>query len=222
MEYTCKDAIEMLADVATVIIATIAVYYAWKTYQIAKEAKDEWKKEKNLDVLVRFSKVFPSSRECILNLRSPLSFEHEVEEGMIYIKAKGDKISLENSESFSSYFVVQSRYSNYELKLNEMFDLEHEVLFLLGKDNVITKYIAFIKETKTDILHSAQQIGYYNGYLNDRTIGSEERIMFREKRREHIDILYSVGDDKITNNLKKAYCECDTFLKSHQAKFKLN
>ncbi|WP_333620931.1 hypothetical protein [Sphingobacterium multivorum] len=222
MEYTCKDAIEMLADIATVIIAGIALYYAWRTYGVAKEAKDEWKNEKNLDIFVRFSKVFPSSREMIISLRNPLSYNKEVEDEIKKSNENGEPLSEDHIKHFKALITLQSRYRIYESKINELMDLEYETLFLLGDDNIVSNYIRFIKITKENIFQSARELGYYRSISNFELMSNEEL----EKRKKIIansnTVVFSVGDDQISNDLQKYYKSCESFLKSHQSKFKIS
>ncbi|WP_367209593.1 hypothetical protein [Sphingobacterium sp. R2] len=221
MEYTCKDGIEMLSDVATVIIAGIALYYAWRTYGVAKEAKDEWKNEKNLDILVRFSKVFPSSKELIVDLRNPYSFDFEHKKGIKLLKERGNHLNEEYQETHSEFIKIQYRYLKYESYVNELFNMEYEALFVLGENNAITKYIRFIKKTKEDIFDSALKIGYYKSFNNSDKLTKEEHLQKSKLIREHRKIIFSIGDDQISNDLHNYYSDCESFLKSHQARFKI-
>lgn len=154
MEYTCKDAIEMLSDVATVVIAGLGLIYAIRTFRIAREAKDEWINQRKFDYKVTVDSLLSDYLTAINDV-----YYYRFNYTHVFLRGRGDftyRGSVVDVISKSKEYVDNAvKYVNHSIysksvhgeKLSQIYEKLHPAIVGLN-DHKLKEIFYNIEEFK--------------------------------------------------------------------------
>lgn len=218
MYYTCKDAVEMLADVATVVVATIAVYYAWKTYRVARDAKDEWKIQKDLDFYIRFSKVLAKAKDYLIYLRSPLSVTSEISDKYLDGFMKGNVLDRDALRPYYQELLIASKRDRNVDTRREIMSIYYESIMYINDDHPIKLFLKFIIDTEEMVVRKSRTYSLNSQHIKEGGLHSSQIERYIAENVEIINLINSCENDKISQDLEILYNNCISDLKSIKEK----
>lgn len=208
---------DILTSVLTGAVAAAGLLIALKTYVIAREAKDEWKKQKDMDYYMRFARLFPISKEYIEHLRFPISSTSEIKKEFIESFRYYEYLDEYQLNVHREELIIKSRKIAYDQYMLEFKTLYFESILHLEGEHPIAKYLKFVLDTENKILTSAHELSISRGAMDfEDEIEEEGRKLSKQKRRNLRKIIFSRDNDEISREHQVLYDSCNEYLRTVQ------
>lgn len=208
-----KDLFDIITSIITGLVALVGVYYAVQTYFIAKEAKEEWKIQKDLDFYLRFSRIMAYGKDYIKFLRNPVSFSQEILPKYLQNFIKDDKINHDSLRPYYLEYIILSRREGFLDKIKEVHSLLAESILYFDDDHPIPQFLNFIINTEETIVRKSGIMSINNVYLSSENTTPESVENYTKENIEIQNIVMSLPYDSINKRLESLFDKCSSILR---------
>ncbi|WP_164126199.1 hypothetical protein [Sphingobacterium luzhongxinii] len=158
----------VLTNVITGLVATLGLYIAFKTFIVAKEAKDEWKRQKTFDIDID---GYASSIDALKLLEDLRLDQYDAEptkehsnEILTYIFSKGE------NDVYKSYIQLYSYSSYYQKMKDRIFDIRKKALIILNisEDQELIDFYDTVLSLEASLfsIHHNYHVSKINGFVD--------------------------------------------------------
>lgn len=158
----------VLTSVITGLVAALGLYIAFKTFIVAKEAKDEWKRQKTFDIDIDGYASSIDALKLLEDLRLDQYDADTVKEHsndiLTYIYSKGE------NDVYKSYIQLYSYSSYYQKMKDRIFEIRKKALIILNisEDQELIDFYDKVLSLEASLfsIHHNYHVSKINGFID--------------------------------------------------------